>query len=102
MHTEGNLASQIHTGEGKSFITALFAAWELFKSDGPVDVCSANTALAHDDFEKLSPFFEYIGIDTRLITQQSEGSDYAQKGINYSTVSDMSLYRQKIAMTQNT
>src|SRR5579885_643265 len=89
-----NLIMQINTGEGKGITTALLAAMQHALGQ-TVDVCTANKDLAERDYEEHLPFFQMLGIETSIVRAESEPGTYKVGGINYSTVSDMSLYRSR-------
>nr|WP_269472874.1 helicase-related protein [Aquicella siphonis] len=89
-----NLIMQINTGEGKGITTALLAAMQHALGQ-TVDVCTANKDLAERDYEEHLPFFQMLGIETSMVRAESEPGTYKVGGINYSTVSEMSLYRSR-------
>jgi hypothetical protein len=91
---DGNIYSEIRTGEGKGGITALFAATKWMEG-GAVDVCSSNMELASRDLEEFGDFYEYLGIDTQLIRAKTKPGAYQQDGINYSDVSELALFQQQ-------
>jgi preprotein translocase subunit SecA len=90
----GNVFSEVRTGEGKSLITAFFAAFK-WAEGGAVDVLSSNMSLAARDLEECQDFFEYLGIKTALIRASSPYEAYQQDGINYSEISEMSLSQEQ-------
>lgn len=90
----GNVFSEIRTGEGKSIITAMMAVMKWMEG-GAVDVCSSNMSLAARDLEENGDFFEYLGIKTSLIRASSAHGVYQQEGINYSDISELSLFQEQ-------
>lgn len=90
----GNVFSEVRTGEGKTIVTALMAALK-WAEGGAVDVCSANMALAKRDLAEMHDFFDCLGIKTSVITASSAYEEYQQDGINYSDISELSLWQQQ-------
>jgi hypothetical protein len=98
MSTGGNSLSQIPTGQGKTLITALFASMRWL--EGPVDVCTSNIRLSEQGFHEYKAFFSYLGpIKTSLIYANSDLKEYQTDGINFSDISNMTLFsaRQQLA-----
>lgn len=88
-----NLLMSIKTGEGKSLITPIFATLQ-WAQGGTVEVCTANKTLLDSEYENsCEPFFNFLGIKSALIHDDSRPEDYQLGGINCSTVEDMSLFR---------
>lgn len=96
----GNVFSEIRTGEGKSLITAFFAAYK-WAEGGAVDVCSSNMSLAARDLEERKDFYDYLGIPTALIRASSSHGVYQQEGINYSDISELSLFQEQHLLEGN-
>ena len=102
----GSVFSEIRTGEGKSIITAMMAVAK-WAQGGVVDVASANMALAKRDLEENKDFYDYLGIQTALISASSTNNQYRQDGtidaqgnvnedgIHYSDVSELSLWQEQ-------
>ncbi|MCX7121035.1 MAG: hypothetical protein NTZ67_04585 [Gammaproteobacteria bacterium] len=102
----GSIFSEIRTGEGKSIITAMMAAAK-WAEGGVVDVASSNMALAKRDLEENKDFYDYLGIQTAVISASSSNSDYRQAGtkdregndnddgINYSDISELTLWQEQ-------
>lgn len=87
-----NLLMQIDTGEGKTITSALLAVLE-YANDHTVDVCTANSDLANRDLQQLKNFYDFLGIKTAHIGANQSERNYQNKGINYSTVADLSLHQ---------
>jgi len=87
---------QVNTGEGKTLISVLTAAMQWgSRSDHAVDICSANIALAQEGFREYRDFFRYLDADVALVQASSPKGTYRRGGINFSTVSELSLYRSR-------
>jgi len=92
---QGNMhLSEIETGQGKSHIAALHAGLRWLDGD-TVNVCTSNMDLAQEGMEEHKDFFELIGARASLINGKSDAGEYQVGGINYSTVSDMSLFKSR-------
>ena len=91
-----DLILQINTGEGKTLTSALMATL-LWASQEPhaVDICTANMDLAETGFNAYRDFFQYVGVEATLVRASSTKNTYRQDGINFSTVSELSLYRSR-------
>lgn len=94
MNHPDNLLLQIATGEGKSITTALMAVIQWAKGD-TVDLCTANMDLAGRDYQHFKNFFDFLSIPTNLIEANRLDCGYQIRGINYSTVADLSLVRAR-------
>lgn len=87
---------QVNTGEGKTLISVLTAAMQWgSRNDHAVDICSANIALAQEGFREYRDFFRYLDADVALVQASSPKGTYRRGGINFSTVSELSLYRSR-------
>ena len=88
-----NLLLEINTGEGKSITTAMLAALQWVK-DEHCDVITANQNLVSQDFidKGAVDFFNGLGIPSTSVRFDSPPGTYLTKGINYSTVADLSIY----------
>lgn len=93
----GSIFSEINTGEGKGLITALFAAVKWMEG-GSVDVCSSNIELARRDLEEFNDFYDYLGIETGFIRASSTIDNYKHDGVNYSDISEMVLFQEKMQL----
>ncbi|MCX7114827.1 MAG: hypothetical protein NTW08_02800 [Gammaproteobacteria bacterium] len=82
--TKGNVLFQLNTGEGKSFVTALLAAWE-WVCLGTVDVMSSNLGLIYQDYRDkgIRHFFTLLQIPSRLLLSGKE--QHHQPGYIYYT-----------------
>lgn len=97
MQTNQNFVGQIKTGEGKSMTAALTAA--LANLEGKtVDICTSNSFLASEGLEENHAFFEYLGLQVKLITAKSGFDEYKANTIHYSSMSDIALYRSKMQL----
>lgn len=92
-----NLLLQIQTGEGKSLTSALLAVMQWTKRH-TVDICTANQDLTTRNYQDFSNFYHFLKIPCGLITSDSESNKYCIGGINYASVSDMSLYRASMKL----
>jgi hypothetical protein len=95
MHRESLLA-EIDTGEGKGMIMAMMAACLWFEGEA-VNVCTSNLELARVAFEEFAPVFDLLGIPRarQLVTSQTAVTEYCYDGINYSDISQLSLFIAK-------
>jgi hypothetical protein len=93
-HSHEPIIHEMKTGEGKSISSAL-SALVLHAQGYAVDVVTENQALAKHLQDKLRAFFEYFEIPCHheILLMQSQRQDYQDQGINFSTASDLSLYR---------
>mgnify|MGYP001619341756 CR=1 FL=1 len=91
---KGNIIEEISTGQGKSLITALHAAYLSFIGQ-TVDVVSSSKPLAKEGLQEFSGFYDGLGIvhSNSIITASSEIDQYKKGGINYATASDLALFR---------
>ncbi|QMT60000.1 preprotein translocase subunit SecA [Legionella sp. PC997] len=99
LHHPGNIIHEIKTGEGKSIVAAMHAVL-LCGNGRTVDIVTENEQLAKNALEKFAPFYQYLGIPhgTSIVAAQSTHSEYIPNGINYSTASDLSLFRMRMAL----
>lgn len=90
-----HLIQEVKTGEGKSIIAALQGA-----EGRTVDIVTENNQLAKDGLNQFRLFYLYLGIacGTEIIHPQSNEHDYIEDGINYSTASNLSLFRAKMQL----
>jgi hypothetical protein len=100
MHQGSMHISEIDTGQGKSHIAALHAAMKWLEGD-TVDICTSSMALAKEGLDEHKKLFDAIGIKTSLVSAGSDPGEYMVGGINYSTVSEMSLFKAR-AKIENT
>ncbi len=101
IHSPNNIIHEVKTGEGKSIIAAMHAAL-LAVLGKTVDVVTENNELAKNALEKFSSFYHYLGIPhgETIITAQSAHTEYTANGINYSTASNLSLFRMRMALAK--
>jgi len=88
----GNILIQLNTGEGKSILAPLLIALEHTK-EAAVDFCTAVPELARRDQEESHLFYNFFNIPSRLIDVNSPTGTYTSEGVNYSTMSESSLYQ---------
>lgn len=91
---DSNLINEVATGQGKSIISAIHAAY-LWFTGHTVDIATSSQTLAERDLQQFSSFYNALGIkhsDT-IITPLSSIEDYKKGGINYATPSDLALFR---------
>lgn len=99
LHSPGNLIHEIKTGEGKSIIAAMHGVL-LCCLGHTVDIPTENNELARNALEKFGPFYHYFGIPhgTNILTAQSTHQEYIANGVNYSTASNLALFRTRMAL----
>jgi hypothetical protein len=93
-----HVVNEVQTGQGKSIISAISAS-VLAASGYSVDVTTSNIDLAKRDIEENGKFFDYVGTKYSKdpISQTSSKKQYSVGGINYSTIPDLSLYKQNMS-----
>ncbi len=105
MH-EGDVISNIDTGQGKSLIDMMKASLLWLESDR-VDLSTSSIVDAKRDLELYGPFLSLLGIphgthpittDTSLesITTDTMRNEYKSKGINISTMAKFALFDEKM------
>lgn len=97
----GNTISEINTGEGKGIISALMAACK-WGEGNPVNVCSANIALAERDLTLFKDFYDFLGIPSNFISMHSAHKEYQHDGVNYSDISSLALFNLRMQLLQKT
>ncbi|MCX7115965.1 MAG: hypothetical protein NTW08_08685 [Gammaproteobacteria bacterium] len=97
-HTQGHLLMQLNTSEGKSYVTALLAAWEWVRV-GTVDVISSNQGLVLQDFvdKGLRYFFEALQIPAGIL-RSGEGQTYQAGKVYYTTPWDRAFIASEYFM----
>lgn len=102
-HHRGNLIHELQTGEGKSIIAAMHAA-VLCNMGRTVDLSTENNELAQTALDKFTPFYRYLGIplSNTILTAQSAHAEYIANGVNYSTASNLALFRARMALEKKT
>lgn len=95
MH-QGDVISNIDTGEGKSLIDPMKAALLWLDSDR-VDMSTSSIEDAKRDINIYSPFLSLLGIPhaKKPISSSTPFEDYQVDGINYSTMSQLALFYSK-------
>ncbi|HEY2566255.1 MAG TPA: hypothetical protein VGH95_00905 [Candidatus Aquirickettsiella sp.] len=96
-----NRLYQVKTGEGKSILMAMRAAF-LALSGKAVDILSSKESLVQRDHLEFSAAFAAMGLSSRYVNQYSSSKDYLPKvqgrkygDINYATVSGLTLFRAR-------
>jgi hypothetical protein len=99
MHNEENLLHQIRTGQGKSIVSVMRAAY-LALNGFVVNLFSKKESLSERDHEEFQPVLDAIKIPNVYITPDSPIEDYHREvdhdgvgAIHYATVGGMSLFR---------
>lgn len=94
-----NQLYQVKTGEGKSILMAMRAAF-LALSGQAVDILSSKEDLVQRDQLEFSTVFEAMGLRSNYVNQYSKPTDYLTKvkgrrygDINYATMSGLALFR---------
>lgn len=102
IHFPNNMIHEIKTGEGKSIVAALHAV--LWCGAGrTVDIATENDQLAKNALEKFASFYQYLGIPhgENTVSAQSMYGEYKANGVNYSTPSNLSLFRSRMALEKS-
>lgn len=100
INKNGNNISEIQTGQGKSLMSALYAA--MLELEGQaVDVCTSNQQLARESLDENKKFYDYVGIPVGIIDSNSPAEDYNHAGVNYSDVSQLALFRARMHIEGN-
>jgi hypothetical protein len=101
LHNDESLLHQVKTGEGKSIISIMRAAY-LALNGYTVDVFSAKESLSRRDHEEFSHVLDAMGIPNAYITASSPkdhyktGTNRAGIGsVNYATIGNFSLFQSK-------
>ena len=98
-----HVIEEIATGQGKSLISALQAAYLCFTGQ-TVDVVTSSQDLAKKERQEFSSFFKNLGLNVSrsIITAASEIDAYVKGGINYAIASDLALFRANREFHSNT
>lgn len=78
--------AQIKTGEGKSTLIAMLAAFFALKQQ-TVDIITTSDTLATRDTKKFAPFFQSLGLSVTH-TVEHESHEIFDKDVVYGTISD--------------
>lgn len=99
MH-EGDVISNIDTGQGKSLIDTLKATLLWLESDR-VDVSTSSLTDARRDIAIFSTFFKTLGIpySNAPLSSSSPFGDYQTNGVNFSTFAQLSLFFSRAKAT---
>lgn len=89
-----NMIQEIATGQGKSLIAAMHAAFLCYTGQ-TVDVLSSSRYLAQEGINKFEDFYQTLGLrcGDEIIIPTSHASKYVKGGINHTTASDIGLFR---------
>ena len=89
---EGDVIANIDTGQGKSLIDIMKAAFLYLESDR-VDITTSTLVDAARDIENYSPFLSLLQIPfaKKPVHANTPLSEFCQKGINFSTFSQLGL-----------
>ncbi|MEI8054844.1 MAG: hypothetical protein WCH10_02435 [bacterium] len=98
-----HIIEEIATGQGKSLIAALQAAYLCYTGQ-TVDVVTSSQDLAKANRQEFALFYQNLGltISPSVITASSEISTYKKWGINYAVASDLALFRANREFYSNT
>jgi hypothetical protein len=90
---QGDVISNIDTGQGKSLIDTMKGALLWLVSDC-VDITTSSLVDAKRQIDLYTPALELLGIPytTRAITASSDFSEYRVDGINFSTFAGLALF----------
>jgi superfamily II DNA/RNA helicase len=88
------ILNQIETGEGKSRIMMILAAYQASQGK-TVDLLTSDLSLAERDYRQYQAFFMALEIPTSLMTLDTPAEFYEEKGIHFSTNDALSLLRHK-------
>jgi hypothetical protein len=82
---------QLSTGEGKSHVIALRAAWHVALGK-KVDVCTAKPSLAVRDQQEYQNFFNYFHITSGYLSSASKRQIFEESDVIFTTMGDLSLF----------
>lgn len=91
---KSKVINQIDTGEGKSRIMMVLAAYQALTKH-TVDVVTSDLALAERDYFNFKQFFNVLGLQTSLISLHTPPSLYQKKGINFTDMAQLQLLRNR-------
>lgn len=89
-----HVTSEVFTGEGKTRLDILTAASQAILGF-TVDFIATDRTLCARDFQKFQCFFKSINVPISQIETQSDLKAYRKGGVNFSTVSDIQLFRSR-------
>jgi hypothetical protein len=84
IYHQGNVSSQVKTGEGKTIITCLKAMMLWVNPGHTVDVCTSNLELAAQALREFQTFYEYLEVPVTLVEKDSPDRTFKFNGINFS------------------
>lgn len=92
MH-QGDVISNVDTGQGKSLIDIMKAAFLWLDSDR-VDVSTSSLIDAKRDIANYGPFLELLGVPfaKKPISASTPFAEFSNSGVNFSTFSQLSLF----------
>ncbi|MDP3559744.1 MAG: hypothetical protein Q8R79_05305 [Legionellaceae bacterium] len=88
------ILSQIDTGEGKSRIMIVLAAYQALQGK-TVDLLTSDLSLSERDYRQYQAFFSRLKIPSSLVTLHTPAHFYRAQGVNFSTNDTLSLLRHK-------
>ncbi|CEG57729.1 preprotein translocase subunit SecA [Legionella fallonii] len=91
-----NLLMRIKTGEGKSINAPMLSVLQWLQGGTVVQFTANPTLLIRDYENSCEPFFNFLGIPSALIQDNTAPEHYQLNGINCSTVEDMSFFYLKM------
>lgn len=86
----GKRLAQIKTGEGKSIVIAILAAFQALNGE-KVDIITSSCELARRDAKKFEKFYEMLGLSVSHNTDDSSSTSHTDN-IVYGTNSDFEFY----------
>lgn len=91
---EKKVISQIATGEGKSRMAMILAAYQALMGK-TVDIITSDFELSERDYLTYTPFFNSLNIKTSLISLNTPEALYQKNGINFSDDRQLFLLRNQ-------
>ncbi len=93
--SDDNLFNQIQTGQGKTDIISMVAAFYGMKGFR-VDISTDTFELASRDAKNLSPLYTFLGVTSSVNAVTTKGTqidDYTKALINYGTLGEIKLFK---------
>eukprot|EP00828_Plagiopyla_frontata_P003957 TRINITY_DN11338_c0_g2_i2.p1 TRINITY_DN11338_c0_g2~~TRINITY_DN11338_c0_g2_i2.p1 ORF type:complete len:215 (-),score=35.74 TRINITY_DN11338_c0_g2_i2:35-679(-) len=87
------ILAQVQTGQGKSVIIAMVAAYYSIMHGEKVDIITSNDNLAQRDWEEMKLFYERLGISS---TYYSDGELTNQWDVIYCTINNIINFQSKM------
>ena len=91
---DSKILNQIATGEGKSRIMMVLAAYQALEGK-TVDLLTSDLVLAERDYRDYQAFFTALDLHTCLVTLDTQPGLYKKGGIHFSTNDALSLCRHQ-------